>query len=548
VPRKKQLKIAVIDAETDPFKYGRIPKPFAWGFFDGEKYVEFWGKLCTELLLDFLDTEDTEYLIFAHNGGKFDFFFLIDRLENPVKIINGRIVKAKLGKHTLQDSYAIMPYPLAGITGGKLEIDYSCMESNVREAHKEEILKYLRVDCEELYKAVSAFVSKFGVQLTIGGTAFKELKKLHPVRNTSREFDEKYRHFYFGGRCQAFKTGVLNGPYKVFDVNSMYPDVMRRFSHPLTDRFITVTGNGHIDKAGRLIKFGRDRPYFIRFSGINRGALPLRIESGPNKGGLDFTSKSGIYHATSHEIIVALKHKMIEIKEVFEIHIPCEVGSFGEYVDMCMNGKLSAEERGDMIDRLFYKLLANSAYGKFAQNPDNFFDWAICKSDEEVINLLEENPEYDLHEKTGEFTIWKKPSASDRFNNVATAASITGASRACLLDALGHATDPVYSDTDSIICRDLSGVDIDRVRIGAWKHEADLDRIYIAGKKLYAGYDSEGECVKLASKGARLSGDDIQKICMGGEVEWANDPPSFQFGTPIEQAKFTKRTIRAHHL
>lgn len=544
--RKKQLKIAVIDAETDPFKYGRIPKPFAWGFFDGENYVDFWGGTCTDQLLDFLDTSENEYLIFAHNGGKFDFYYLIDNIENPIKVINGRIVKAKLGKHTLQDSYAIMPYKLAEITGGKKEIDYELMEKSVRQKHKKEILEYLEVDCRELYKAVIEFVAMFGVQLTIGATAFKELKKHHPSRNTTKEFDEKYRQFYFGGRCQAFKTGVINGPLKVFDVNSMYPDVMRRFTHPISDRFITVTGNEHLDKSGRLIKFGKDRPYFIRFKGSNRGALPSRIDDGPNKGGLDFTKPYGEFYCTSYEYQVALKHKMITPENVIEIHIPCEVCNFEAYVDMCMAGKLDAEKAGDRIKRAFYKLLANSAYGKFAQNPENFFDWSICRTDEEIAILLSEDDSYELFEKTGEISIWRKPAVSDRFNNVATAASITGAARAMLLDALGHAVNPLYCDTDSIICSNLSGVSIDPVQIGSWKHEASLDVIYIAGKKLYAGFQ-DGECVKLASKGARLSGEDIITICKGGEIEWANDPPAFQFGIPIDQAKFVKRTIRMNH-
>ena len=70
MPRKKQpLKIAVIDAETDPFKHGRIPKPFAWGFFDGTQYADFWGPTATDQLLDFLECYPDPLVIFAHNGG-----------------------------------------------------------------------------------------------------------------------------------------------------------------------------------------------------------------------------------------------------------------------------------------------------------------------------------------------------------------------------------------------------------------------------------------------------------------------------------------------
>ena len=42
---KKTPKIGVFDLETDPFVFGRIPKVFCAGFYDGKNYYEKWG-LC----------------------------------------------------------------------------------------------------------------------------------------------------------------------------------------------------------------------------------------------------------------------------------------------------------------------------------------------------------------------------------------------------------------------------------------------------------------------------------------------------------------------
>ena len=58
--RKDKRRIAVIDFETDPFLADRFPRPFAWGFYDGERYVEYWQSdawntnECTDVLVNFL--------------------------------------------------------------------------------------------------------------------------------------------------------------------------------------------------------------------------------------------------------------------------------------------------------------------------------------------------------------------------------------------------------------------------------------------------------------------------------------------------------------
>ena len=137
--KKINRKLAVIDLETDPFQHGRLPEPFLSGFDNGESVVEFWGDDCILRLVEFLATLKEPHIIYAHNGGKFDFFYFFQYLENPVRIINGRIVEATIGKHIFRDSYAILPVPLK--THGKLEIEYWKFEKEHREKHKAEIIE-----------------------------------------------------------------------------------------------------------------------------------------------------------------------------------------------------------------------------------------------------------------------------------------------------------------------------------------------------------------------------------------------------------------------
>ncbi len=528
--KKPERKIAVIDFETDPFLHGRVPKAFAAGFYDGETYKEFWGDDCADNLIRFLNGLESEYFIYAHNGGKFDFYYLFDYLENPLKIIGGRIVQAGLGKHILRDSFAILPIPLAAYE--KDEIDYACFEADKREENKEDILHYLAKDCEYLYKLVRAFVDRFGPRLTIGGTAIKQLMEIHPVAKQSQGHDERFRPFYYGGRCQAFETGIIKGRFKVFDVNSMYPGVMKNYQHPV-GRFYASSSRG-LSKTGDAIGFGK-RPYFARIIANNRGALPMRCKNEAGIESLNFEIPNGEFFATSHEIRVALKYKLIDILEVKELLIPAQTINFADFVDKFYAERQEAKKQGDKANDIFSKLILNSAYGRMAINPINFFDWHIAYFGGEI-------PEgFQPYENRGDLWIYRKPATitPQSFHDVAVAASITGAARATLLEALALAKRPLYCDTDSIICEKFAG-DIDPSRLGAWKEEAELTSIAIAGKKLYAGFDGK-ECVKLASKGVRLSAAEIVRVCQGASIEWANMAPSFSLsGTKFVRRKVTR--------
>src|SRR6185312_6726677 len=94
----------------------------------------------------------------------------------------------------------------------------------------------------------------------------------------------------------------------------------------------------------------------------------------------------------------------------------------------------------------------------------------------------------------GDKVIWQRKAEikESSYYVVAIGASITSAARAYLFDALQRADDPVYCDTDSIVCKHLQGP-LDATKLGAWKLEAQGDAIAIAGKKMYALFNGD-EC------------------------------------------------------
>jgi DNA polymerase type B, organellar and viral len=530
--REKTLKvsekpIATIDFETDPFLYGRIPAPFAAGFYSEEKgYVHFWGNDCIARLCEFINALKTPHIIYAHNGGKFDFHFMLDFLQNPLKIINSRIASVKMGIHTLRDSYCILPIPLRVYC--KDEIDYQKLEASVRETHKTEILAYLKTDCVKLHELVMKFIFRFGVKLTIGGTAIGKLQELHPFQVTTESHDERYRPFYFGGRVEALKTGIIKGNWKVYDVNSMYPHVMRNCVHPTGLRYRIAYGR-KIDTKGRIAGYANAQFYFARIFAEQRGAFPTREKDKP----LNFDVPKGEFFVTSHELKAALETGRAWNIKVIEAYIPEKTITFGEYVDTYMREKIDSKKAGDKAGEIFAKLLLNSAYGKFGSNPRAYKDYFLgdCPNDEyELYSAGIDRP-----------SIWRKLSERLSFYDVATAASITGAARAVLMRALSVAKNPVYCDTDSIICEGLD-LDLDESKLGAWKLEAEGDTIAVAGKKMYALRDGS-EYVKTASKGVVLTGPELFGLCSGDSIEWHNQAPSFSLGK--KETNFVKRRIKA---
>lgn len=580
--KKETRKVAVIDFETDPFLHGRDPRPFAAGFYDGENYLEFWGDDCVTQLIIYLESRKDPLVIYAHNGGKFDFFFLLEEgaLENPAMMINGRIVKcAALGVHELRDSYAMMPIPLRAYQ--KLDIEYSKLEREVRHEHRDEISKYLRMDCVYLHELVSKFIAQFGAKLTVGAAAISEVQKLHPVPRRDAKHDATFRPYYFGGRVECFEKGKItpsapDRKLKIFDVNSMYPKAMHAFDHPASGRYVTAYGKDaeklFNHRTGRL-NLTEDYVYFIHFYGINKGALPVRLETG----GISFDQEIGDFHACSHEIKAAIELGLISVKKIHSIQVCPLKMNFAEFVDHWMAEKVRCKEAGDKAGELFAKLMLNSAYGKMATDPTKFKDYYIVDNSEDDYDDFEtwrENAkararEYsdtfadektarraylklapELVQDAGRFEIWVCGAPDDRgYFDVAIGASITSAARSILLRAIHACERPLYCDTDSLICEALSGVEIHDSKLGAWKFEGETDLLYVAGKKMYAAMgaslDKDGTRKdKIASKGAKLSADDIAYVAMHPDefLLWKSDAPNFKLDGRVE---FIERKIRA---
>lgn len=529
-------------------------EPFVAGFYDGEKVITLWDEDCVARQVEWIKDQRESYTIYAHNGGRFDFFYYIKYFSAEAKIINGRIIQAKMGKHEFRDSYAIMPFALADYE--KDVIDYEKFRKKVRNKHKDEILKYLTKDLTALYELVVMFHREFGDKLTIGSASMAQLKTFHKFSKGSEEYDKRFRtDFYFGGRNQVIKPGITEGDIRIYDVNSMYPFVMSTMLHPI--------GTGH-----RITRNIEPDTCFIVAEGRNYGAFPMRQKNNS----LDFTKGYGTYWVSIHEWQAAIDTGFFKPTKILKCYNWPQRGNFTEFIDHFYQARLKAKAKGDRIREIFYKFILNSAYGKFAQNPNNYFDWSITPYGDpppewhECVPLCDEKCRKKwtmVYIHDGEYVIWKRPLQRLSWYNIAIGASITGAARSLLIRGLHATKNPLYVDTDSIICVGDSSVPIDDIKLGAWKCEGTGRVAAIAGKKMYAVFseDVEGLCAaarkkgkpdpeifqgmalaKKAHKGAKLTGTEIVEIARGAEVDSYNPVPSFKWdGTHT----FTKRRIRS---
>lgn len=515
-------KIATADAETDPFKIGRIPEPFIWGFYDGDTFETFRE---TWQFVEFI--KDREIICYVHNGGKFDFFFMSEFIEllEPLTVINGRITKFKIGACEFRDSYAILPVPLAAYDKG--EISYSLFEPEVREKHMDEIVDYLYRDCVSLFNLVNAFVDSYGVNLTLASSALKTWSKISETKppDTPASHYEFFKPYYYGGRVECFQKGIIEKPFKVADINSAYPFAMLS-NHPCGTVYTETNELPNTrEKTQRC---------FVRLRARSTGAFPYRGDT------LEFPNDGHVreFFISGWELNAARDTGNLIIDDILAVYEFADSINFVDYVNHFYALKQTATK--GTPEYIMSKLFLNSLYGKFGANPENYEEFKTCHPSD--VMAMEEIHGYEFADFFGPHAIVCRQisEAAMRYYDIVVAASITGFVRAYLFRAMSHCSGLLYCDTDSIAAHDLGDLPLG-VELGEWDIEATCDRGGIAGKKLYAFHDSESDKWKTASKGVRFTHKEIMRVCAGETVTYANPVPTFSIKNVT---KFIDREIK----
>lgn len=535
---KKQAPFWTVDCESDPFAFGRIPEPFLWGVYDGAS-GNYWEFEKVADVVAHLRLHDI--LVYAHNGGKFDWHFLSPHFEagQPLLVINGRLAKFKIGLCEFRDSYTLMPIPLRQYQ--KTDIEYWKLEKAVRHQHMDEIRAYLKSDCVNLYNLVKGFEDEFGRHLTQASAAMRIWQRRSGRRapRSGVAHYEQFEPFYYGGRVQCFKPGDFPVPATSVDIRSAYPAAMLQ-QHPISLDFVQGTGEpdfGHPD-------YG---PCFFKVRGVARGAFPYRALNKMLYFPADDVRRE--YTVTGWELQAAIETKTVEDLEIVSWTRFNETIDFADYVNYFWNERKKAKAAGD-VGRVHYcKIFMNGLYGKFAADPREYNDYTLMPVSA-LKQVVEASQDFSFF-REWLLVIQEARREKYYFYNIATAASITGLVRANLWRAILKAETPFYCDTDSITALGFRGLDIGD-ELGQFGVEGQYDRVIVCGKKLYAfhklgrPWDDSIEMGqknwKKATKGARLTAQELMNIAAGQKVEFRPEVPTFSVRTP--EPKFTKRVLK----
>ena len=555
--------IIALDIETVRAVYGEKPEALCVCLYiPAERYTwtsTGWGPDCivqaeTELAR-LRKSRKAPYLIIAHNGGKFDFgYFKQD--EGAKRLVGSRLLQTSICGIPALDTMLLMPAALKQL-GSKWETNLADHRLDADLFAQQTIKLYCANDCKVLADAYMRFAKVFtGVETdhpkaTAASNAFSELKKTLPgshqsLWKTTGVYDARIRPYYHGGIVNTFgQARDIEGEFLMIDANSMYPGVMMNMDHPASNQFIEIV-NPKIDRRGKLVGF-RDTFFLIHFTG--RAKLMPHVKP---TGGLEYDVE-GEYWVTSHELQASMRYGFARIDKVHEVLLFKETCRFGEFVDTFYNARMECKARKDPVE-IVYKIILNSAYGKFGMDPRNYGEHATTFTKEPPENTEGYEPwQYVGASPLGDTYYWERQKILDPedqdFINVATAASITGGARATLIDAIGgivQAGGTVhYTDTDSVTFEGgIAGLKLGK-KLGEWKVEAECDRLVIAGPKLYAMRQKDGKW-KMASKGVRAKPEQIIDLVANKEdLEYFPEVGSHDWRSTY---RTQKRKIRRENL
>ena len=516
-------KYSVFDIESNNWKEFVV-----CGYYDGENYKDYGSIL--DFLLDITDKNGDDLTIFAHNGGSFDFNFVLEcvikqegrkhffiegllpRGASFLSVEIRRLHYDEKGKRTegrkivFRDSLALLPFSLKSLTTNfktecaKGEWDHSLH----KDRNDPKLLEYLKADCVGLYQVLQTYfnwelVRECGVSFTVASQALKVFRSYLderimgcPTEGPEHKNPDKFvRQAYFGGRTEVFRPYFKAKPgekISCFDINSLYPSVMRDFEYPTTfkrweykynpkefgfwEATVEVPKDMYVPPLGTLIHIDMDTKEVERVADSSQGKFifPTGVFSGVwSSIELEYAKSIGV------KILSTGKGAIFENGGYI----------FRHFIDELWDKRQKAEK--DSVDSFICKLLLNSCYGRFGLNLER--DQLVKDVGQDGISDL---TAYEF--ETGEFVdgkpvvvrYVKEKQTIASFTNVAIAAWVTAHARIRMHKHYMRLKDRLYyTDTDSVFILD-DGTEPTSKKLGEFKYEYSATEACFLLPKTYA--------------------------------------------------------------
>lgn len=391
------------------------------------------------------------------------------------------------------DSLKVIPLPVASIPKAfgldieKLDMDYVEYREAGHELTEDE-KAYITNDVVIVARALDIMFDQNMKRMTAGSNAFADYKLTIGGKKRFRDwfpepdYDKDLRDAgcYKGGFTAVNPkfAGEIVGKGISFDVNSLYPSVMASAHGELLPYGEPVAYDGEYE-------FDPDYPLYIQFLEadfeVKQDHIPCLQLKGNNRfGATEYIKDSkGIQPLCLTSIDLELLKQQYDVWEIRYIRgykFKASESLFKDYVEKWTRVKTEASITGNQGMRTLAKLQLNSLYGKMATNPVKQSRRPYLEDGIVKYALLPEEFAEAVYLPVGAF--------------------ITSYARAFTINAAQDNFDRwLYSDTDSnyfLGTEPPKNMEIDDVKLGAWKQENEFDSFKALRAKTYC-YMADGK-------------------------------------------------------
>ena len=511
--------------------------------------------------------------IYIHNSSEFDMIFLysyiINYFGNTVKPIikDGKFINLEVeyGNATrykvyFKDSLLLLPYSLDKLSktfnekhikdmfphdfvnkdnlnfvGIVPDIKFfkNITESQYKEykskfdnnwSLKCEAIKYCELDCKSLFEAISKFAEKtfnlFKVNTsttpTLPSVAMKTYRTssipegIKIAKIGGKMFDHIHNAFYGGHVDMYIPTNPIGTKVYGYDVNSLYPHVMKYFKYPyqFIAHFYGDISNmkQYFDLYHKCVGF-----YKVNLTtptNILHPILPKKVNN---------TTVYGIGSWTDWYYSEELKNaaKLGYTFEILEGYLFKTADLFSNYIDTMYHMKETSEK--DTPNYLIPKMLQNSLFGKFSMKREliNYSVIDKYRVDNFIDSIGFDN--FINHVDIGNQSLvsYRLQYQNELNINIAIGAAVTANARIYMSQFFNDPNLIVYyTDTDSaFVNKPLPDHLVDPKRLGAFKLEHVLDKFVALGPKVYGGIDTNGiEFTKIKGLKSKLTFNQLEYL------------------------------------
>lgn len=482
---------------------------------------------------------------FAHFGGKFDFLFLLEAAIQS-KLVRIRSILPRgssilsidfeIGERSIvfRDSSALLPFSLASLTKGfNVKTKKGEWDHEKTKGYSKGLSEYLKSDCIGLWEVIQLFYSQDFLSdaqpaFTIASQSVEVFRAglgdshLESLTGAAERF---VRPAYLGGRTEIFRPifNARNSRERLYeyDVNSLYPYVLKKFEYPCGRPFFTK-------------KFYPDLLAVYEARVTCPLGLFIPVLGIIHDGKFVFPSGTFIGRWTSEELNLA-KSKGYKIEILQGLVFPKRSRYFENFIDRLYEIRLKYPKGS--VQEVTAKLIMNSLYGRLGLNPEK----------QSITFEMKAGVKHFARLKVGRSNIdlFTEPIELKSFRNVALAAFVTSYARIHLYNLMEKCKGSLYyCDTDSIFT--TTRLESSR-ELGALKFEAEYKNAVFLLPKTYS---LEGLERKLKMKGfekkktQNFTHEDFFNYFDGTLKQLkADSPPKFAtFKTALRQGKLVTLT------